>query len=190
MSPSKESGKMPVQTRLRRTSGLDSALLVAAIAVAGCENLDRLVPSACPHGLSAGAVADSSGIQWGNEKPTVEASITSVAVECFRVRNPAIETDKFKRSAHSDYSIAGTARVKYEIHDLSLFETSTRFGNLEARAVFEATSASGVVLGSASGTFRFVRGGSSGTVSATIAGLGADEITRVSRIVVRWEYGR
>ncbi len=170
---------------------LGATLALLAVAVAGCENLvEKLARNACPAGLTARAAGDRSGIQWGKDKAKVEASITSVAVECLRVRNPAIETDKIKLNAYTGYSIAATARVKYEIHDSEFFETTTRFGNLEARAVFEATSASDVVLGSAYGTFRLVRGGSSGTVSATISGLGEDEIRRVTRVTVRWEYGR
>jgi hypothetical protein len=106
------------------------------------------------------------------------------------VHHVAVQTEKGKRDAFTDYELAATAHISYAIKDAKWFETVTRYHNLSDTVIFQATSASGVVLGSAMSPFDIVGGNTSGTVSARIGGLSEQEITRISKLVAKWEYGR
>lgn len=116
----------------------------------------RPLPAAldeCPKNLFGNWDAGDSNASWGNP-PKVWATITDVSVECVPV-----PTSTERPSAYSYYEIAATAKIRYGIDDLVFFRDLARNKDLEGTAIFEAVSASGVVLGSAQGSIRIIEGG-------------------------------
>lgn len=170
--------------RNQRLLGIVTSLAL----LSGCSRgMRRLDQNECPTGITA-QPSSHSGIVWGGDKAKIQAEIISVAVECYPVRHRSIEREKARREAFTDYKIAATANVTYKIKDEQFLARVTKDGNIEATVIFEALSASGVELRWAMGTFRVVKRGSTGTVSATIAGLSEEEIVTVTSVQARWRY--
>jgi hypothetical protein len=88
------------------------------------------------------------------------------------------------------YEIATTANVFFNIIDKKFFNSVTLYRDIEANIIFEALTANNVVLASAKGTLKIIKGGNSTTASAKIIGLTLEEIKRVTRVEARWEYGK
>ncbi len=147
---------------------------------AGCDDIkQQLQPEKndCPAQVVSAPSTEHSGIEWTPGK--VSAQIGTVLTECIPHRISATE----KVAASTEYEIAVTARINYVLD-------KDEYRTFEARLIFEAMTANGVVIKSNNSSFRLVRGGNSGTASAVITALSREEVARVKRIVVRWEYGR
>jgi len=154
-----------------------SVLLLAAVA---CEHVGK-----CPETFSA-RVAPSYSLQMPPStvgKPLVTAEITKVAAECAPLELP---TDP-KKKGDAEVILACTAWATYYIADPAAFEEAFH-ANPTASVRFEAVSPKGVVLGSGVGSFKFVRGGNSGTVSAKIVGLSSREAALIGSVQAGWEY--
>jgi len=155
------------------------AIGVVAATAPGC---DQLKPrgDACPPGL-AGAPSPASGgiIEAVGGQERLAGSITAVLVEC--LPSPG-EADRGWRRASTGYELAVTATVEYKISDQD-------FASSDANVIFEALSATGVVLGSTKAFFRFTKNGSSGQISAKIVGLSEEEVRRVTSVHAKWEDG-
>lgn len=142
----------------------------------------------CPKDLSANPSERESGVMWGGEERFAEARISRVAAECIAIRG-AGEGDSGEPPTRMEVQIAVTATVQYQINDEEWFN-SQRFGGPTPAAMFEALSASGVVLGSERASIALRLTGSEGTMSTTISGLSPEVAARVSEIRVRWLYGQ
>jgi len=158
------------------------AIGIVATIAAGCDQLKPRA-DACPSGLAGAPSPESGGIieaVGGQERLT--GSITSVLVECLPSRHEPGQADRGWRRASTDYEVAVTATVEYKISDQD-------FASSDANVIFEALSATGVVLGSTKAFFRFTKNGSSGQISAKIVGLSEEEVRRVTSVHARWEDG-
>ena len=155
-------------------------IVMLAISIASCDQIQEQIQrdqNDCPSQIVAQPSPGSSGIQWSVGK--VSANITSVVIECIPHRFPATD----KGAATTEYEIASTAKINFVLD-------KDEYPTYEALVVFEAMTENGVVLKSNASSFRLIRGGSSGTASAVIHGFSREEIARVRRLTVRWEYGR
>lgn len=122
----------------KRTSHLFVATGVAVALASGCEQLQIPKPDACPPKLQGTPSSQSSGIQWGENAQRVSADIVAVLVECIPARHEAIETDKGRRDAFTDYDVAATATVVYKIADQAFFEKAIRSNSIDFNVIFEA----------------------------------------------------
>jgi hypothetical protein len=102
------------------------ALLLTVASVTGCDTSESLSRNLCPKSLVGRTANEGSNIQWGKGEPKIEARTASVALECLRIRNPAVQTTKIKREAYTTYSIAATAQIMYKINDADFLQTSIR----------------------------------------------------------------
>jgi hypothetical protein len=155
-------------------------VLVALLPAAACEHVGK-----CPEGFTA-KVSQSSNLQMPASsvgKPLVTAEIVKVAAECAPVESP---NDR-KKKGGTEVVLACTAWATYEIPDPAAFEREF-YANPTASVRFEAVSPKGVVLGSGVGSFKFVRGGNTGTVSAKIVGLSSKEAALIRSVQAGWEY--
>ncbi len=146
----------------------------------------RSQPDLCPASLRGEPSSSESGIQWSNK---IEATITRVAVECIPIHASDVTEGTNKQSASTSYQLPTTANVAYKIVDSLWFKRATAYTDLNATIVFEAVSASGVVLASGYGQFKVVDGNNSGTVSTTLT-VPEPMIGRVSAVRAGWQYGR
>ena len=163
---------------------------IEALLVLGCSNLDSQSQNHCPHDLGAEIFAPESSIVWGGDERKITAVIQSIAIECIPAHHAAMEADRAKIGAYTDYEIAATATISCEIADAQYFESATQDRDLRATVLFEAVSASGVLLGSASGSFSILKNSTHRTASAKITSLSSEEIRRVAKVRARWRYGR
>jgi hypothetical protein len=136
---------------------------------------------------SAPSVGEA-GISWGGPIPVVSAVITDVKVECFPQQHVAVRRRGVQRDAFTDYQIDATAWVGCRVEDVQAFRRTSNPG-YRATIVFEAVSASSVVIGSAEGSFRPVEGLQTTTVSARIPSLSEAKVQRVAYVIARWRYG-
>jgi hypothetical protein len=153
---------------------------VLLLAVA-CEHVGK-----CPENFSA-RVSPNSSLQMpagGTGKPIVTAVIAKVAAECAPLE---VSNDR-KKKGDAEVILSCTAWATYYIEDSAAFERSFLYTNPKASVRFEAVSQKGVVLGSGVGSFKFVRGGDAGTVSAKIVGLSSREAALISTVQAGWEY--
>lgn len=135
--------------------------------------------SGCPTTIPAYPDFAASGISWGTGKVhPMEANIDSVAAECIPPDAPGEKTDS------RGYSIAITAKVSYKGAG-DWFDYNS---NQNSTVIFECETKKQIVLGSQESVFHFVRNSQSGTVSAKITGLTAEEIARTGTVVARWKY--
>lgn len=136
----------------------------------------------CPRQIRTEISPIADEVIWGGEKPLGSAKFAEVRVECLRVNNPAIETPQVKRGAFTDYAIAVSASVNYQLSESdSILPAGTS-------VALEALSESKVVLQSGFSTFKPVRGGTVGMVSGRISGISDEEIQRVRVVRVGWNY--
>jgi hypothetical protein len=159
-------------------------LLVGGLvtALVACQKAPPIQRDLCPSGLQGVPVLGQSGIEWGGgKKPKIEATIESVAVQCF-------PPDRGAGGIGDGYQIAATANVAYQVHDAKWLE-SLPLG-LSATVIFEAVTANGVVLSSKETELSFAPSLSRATASVKMLGLSGAEIKRVSLIQARWRYGR
>jgi hypothetical protein len=160
--------------------------LVVALGLVACGPGSR---GGCPSALQGHPDPTRSGIKWGGDTTRVSAQIADVAVECILVSGSSDEANGVSAGTTKTVQISATATVTYAIEDQKWFDDVRRYSGLESTAVFEAVSASGVVLGNTRAEFHLVSGGTSGTVSATISGLAPEVAARVAAIRVKWDYG-
>jgi hypothetical protein len=152
---------------------------VLLLAVA-CEHVGK-----CPESLSA-RVSPNSSLEMpasSGDKPLVTAEIVKVAAECAPLELP---NDR-KKKGDAEVILACTAWANYSTPDPVAFNKAFHV-NPTASVRFEAVSARGVVLGSGVGSFKFVRDGNTGTVSAKIVGLSSREAALISNVQAGWEY--
>jgi len=174
-------------------------LLLATLAVIGAAYYFLASPlttshttNLCPATLRGEPSLSESGLQWGGNtsSPKVTASIVRVAVECIPVNTPATTENNVKVPASTSYQLAATATIDYKVLDPQWLERSTAYTDLQANVVFEAVSASGVVLASQEGQFKVVGGRSSSTGhSSSTLTITEPIIERVATLRARWAYG-
>jgi hypothetical protein len=139
-----------------------------------------------PKNIKAYPNTEASIISWGGDTSKIVARINSLRIECI-----PIEIEQEKGSSRKImYEIATTANVFFNIIDKKFFNSVTLYRDIEANIIFEALTANNVVLASAKGTLKIIKGGNSTTASAKIIGLTLEEIKRVTRVEARWEYGK
>jgi hypothetical protein len=111
-------------------------------------------------------------------------------VECIPLNTRAITENSVKVPASTSYLLATTATIDYKIVDALWLQRSTAYNDLQATVVFEAVSASGVVLASQEGQFKVVPGlsASTGHASSSIT-IAEPIIGRVATLRARWAYG-
>lgn len=133
-------------------------------------------------------------ITIAGETPYLKAKIDTVNLECFPVKNPAVKTARFEREAYTDFQIAITVNISYEILNKVRFNEAEnnliRSRGQTAEIKFEAVADSGVVIGSSTEKMHFVSSGTRGTVSSKIYGLSYEEISKVSFVRAFWTYKR
>lgn len=112
------------------------------------------------------------------------ATLTGAAVECFAQHHPARRSSGgASRAEYSDYAIAVTADISYQVVDIG--KSTPVSGTVE----FEAVSAAGVVLGETEAMVQLDRGLSNTRTSGRII-LTEGEVQRVRKVRVGWRYGR
>ncbi len=119
-----------------------------------------------------------STIQWGGNTAKVTAEIISVDVECVPARRGKTGTE---------YEIAATAHISYQIIDRKFFKKATAFSDLEANLIFELVTASGCRLAVVPGVVRLIEDADMTTTSVKISGFSAEELKRVVGVQARWE---
>lgn len=162
-----------------------SRLLTALVCgwLASCSLTAPAEQNLCPNDIQTEVSPVAGGITWGRSTPPVgSAKLGEIRIECLKVQNPAIETPQIKRGAFTDYQIAVSAEVSYEI------SASAKYVPTSTLVSFEALSDSKVVLRSGNGLFQPVRNGTLGLVSGRITNLSDDEIKRVKFVRVGWVY--
>jgi hypothetical protein len=156
---------------------------IACLSMGGCA---ALAPDPCPPILKASADPGHSILLWGKDRASAE--IGHVVAECVAMELPVTkESPKGGRA----YSIIATAtaagRVLDTIADQNPYRPTPKY---TASVLFEALSKSGVVLGTGYGSFTVIRGDDSTTVTGRVDGLTREEVVRVDRVRVRWQYDR
>ena len=144
----------------------------------------------CPRRIAASSVPQQDGLIAGGDTAYLTANIDTVVAECFKGEGqhaPAESRNSVQREPQ--FVLAATATVSYRITNDSLYRLRAMNYGVSATAVFEALSANDVILNSSSGRISFVRGVSRGNVSARIDGMSTDEMARVAKVRVRWQYG-
>lgn len=174
---------------LEPSAGNKIALIFGlTIALAGCRKAIPSERNLCPPEIQGLALAKQSSALWESKKSIkVSALIVSVAVLCFPVYHPALISRRAGRASFSDYQIAATATVTYQVRDAKWVESAPL--GLWATVIFEAVSANGVVLASKHAEFRILPTQKSATISASITGLSESEIQHVALVRARWQYG-
>ena len=140
--------------------------------------------SACPEAIKAEDSSDNS-IQSGHTK--LSALIYSIAAICVPVKHGKMEAKGVKTEAYTDYELAVTVVVNYEIKNPKEYGASGQ--RFRDRIRLEALSKEGVVLGNGFADFSLIPGGSSTRVSGKISGLSDEEARRVAKVTARWTYG-
>ena len=163
-------------------------LLGSIVMLCGCDLLPEQKYTA--NNVVARPSATESGMMWGGDQAKIVANIDSVVIECIPIEKVKNESSTSKSRGNTEYEIAASASVTYSIIDQKFFKDITLFKSLEPAVIFEAMTASGVVIGHSRGTVRVIENGSVGKVSAKIMGLTREEIKRIKRVEARWEYGR
>lgn len=163
-------------------------IFIASLILTNCDLLPQ--QKYTPTNIVAKPSASESGTMWGGDKAKVVANIESVAIECIPLESVKSDSSKSKNREAIEYEIAATASVNYSILDQKFFKSITTYSNLEAFIIFEAMTASGVVIGHSKGSLRIIENGNSGKASSKISGLSLEEIKRVVRVEARWEYGK
>lgn len=187
---------VPVVSMLRRhVAGIEKialAVSVVGLLALGLYGLGVKVlrGNLCPAKLRAMPSPDGWGIEWdgGTSTPKVAGKIVRVAVECIPIRTPAENDGHANIPALTSYQLSSTATIEYRIVDRRWLAENTKVSDLTANVVFEAQSASGVVLGTAEGLFQVVAGGESGTASADIS-IPEAVMPHVAQVSARWMYG-
>jgi len=148
-------------------------------------------PDACPRNL-AGEVhpTDFSAAftDLETEETTISMRIESVSVECIPYRSAGAGSASDDDQAPLRVRIAVTTDVTYDIQDMEWFTGRTI--RPRGALVFEAVSAGGVVLAESFEGFQLRETGRRASVSTTFDSLEPEVALRVSRVVVRRDYGR
>src|SRR5690606_20964034 len=136
-----------------RLAPLAGVLGVAPLVLAGCARV-----AACPSEIVAIADPLHSGIVWGGDSTRVTATIQRAVAECipYTESAPLLGDHATSRKA---VQFPVTADIEFEVLDHEWLRTATQYWDLEANIIFEARTETGVVLASARGRFRLIRGG-------------------------------
>src|SRR5690606_23316689 len=163
---------------LLRVLGVVPLVLAACTRTAGCPSEIVAIPDPL-----------HSGIVWGGDSTRVRATLQRAVADCIPyTESAALSGDHATSRKAVQFPV--TADIEFEVLDHEWLRTATRYWDLEANIIFEARTESGVVLASARGRFRLIRGGKTTSVSATITSVSPEVARRVRWIIARWEYGR
>jgi hypothetical protein len=180
----------PSRVKNRSSSGsvLSRLALVLGAVVIGCRS--PRPPDLCPTGLKAYPSHDA-GIQWGGDSARIEATIASIAVECFQILHPAVRTAQVSRDAYADYQLAATATVKYAVNDTAFFDRITRGGStIRGTVRFHLETSAGVALEASEEDVQLVRNGTLARVSTKFYSLTDEQIRRITTLRAGWLYSR
>jgi hypothetical protein len=147
---------------------------------------DSTYDTVCPESIRGMPSPTESRICFGDVEalPVATATITRVDASCAQRRYPRVGSE---RDGETGFFIGATAWITYEIEDEEGLESGQGYGE---EVIFEAVSASGVVLGSDSMGFAATRGVRFTTMSLEIGDMKPEDVSRVARVVARWDRTR